>query len=234
MHAWRGWHWWPDADAFEVTVGAVLVQNTSWTNAERGVEALRAAGVLKPDAMDALDLPRLEALVRPSGQYRQKARKLKAFLDTCREAGGFAALLQLPVAELRRRLLATWGIGPETADAIIVYAARKPAFVIDAYTVRILGRLGMGPGPTAGYEAWQRYFVERLPCDRDLWARYHALLVMHAKHLWTKQVCRMRRPRSRHRARLPGPRRCVASLSVCWDQLAATASSGHGGAYAAP
>jgi endonuclease-3 related protein len=90
---------------------------------------------------------------------------------------------------LRRVLLATWGIGPETADCVVVYAARKPAFVVDAYTARVFSRLGIGPGETAGYHAWQALFTSQLEPDRDFWARYHALVVMHAKHL-----CRKSRP----------------------------------------
>ena len=189
MHAWRGWHWWPDADPFEVTVGSILVQNTAWTNVERAIERLKAAGALQPHTMRALSTGDLEALVQPSGQYRQKARKLMAFLDLCEENGGFEALLALPAADLRARL-GTWGIGPETADAIVLYAARQLAFVVDAYTARLFSRLGLGPGESADYDAWQRHFAAVLEADRDLWARYHALIVMHCKH-----TCRKLRPR---------------------------------------
>lgn len=189
MHAWRGWHWWPDADPFEVIVGAILVQNTSWTNVERALDRLRPAGALAPGVMAQLSDAELEELIRPSGQYRQKAKKLRAFLRLADEHGGLDALLALPPLELRRVLLATWGIGEETADAVVVYASRQPAFVIDAYTKRIFSRLGLGPGPTAPYGEWQRYFISEVPEDRDVWARYHALIVMHAKHL-----CRKLRP----------------------------------------
>jgi endonuclease-3 related protein len=190
MHAWRGWHWWPDADPFEVAVGAILVQNTSWTNVERALDRLRSAGALSEPAMGALTDQELEELVRSSGQYRQKARKLQAFLATAAAAGGFENLLSLSSTHLRARLLATWGIGEETADAIVAYAARRPAFVIDAYTRRIFGRLGLGPADTSSYGDWQEFFTSRLPPDRDLLARYHALIVMHAKHL-----CRKTSPR---------------------------------------
>ncbi|MBI5947817.1 MAG: hypothetical protein HY875_06750 [Chloroflexi bacterium] len=190
MHAPRGWHWWPDADPFEVCVGSILVQNTSWTNVEGALALLRDAGALNPPAMAALPPARLEELVRPSGQYRQKARKLGAFLALVESHGSLEALLALPAAELRERLLATWGIGPETADAMVVYAACQPAFVVDAYTQRIFSRLAIGPTHTADYHEWQHFFVAALEPDRDLWARYHALIVMHAKHL-----CRKQRPR---------------------------------------
>lgn len=189
MHAWRGWHWWPDANPFEVIVGCILVQNTAWTNVERALERLRAAGALDPDAMRRLPDDELEELVRPSGQYRQKAKKLRAFLALVEETGSLPTLLETPGPALRERLLATWGIGEETADAMVLYASHQPSFVIDAYTQRIFGRLGMGPA-TAAYGPWQRFFVERLPVERDLWARYHALIVLHAKHL-----CRKRAPK---------------------------------------
>lgn len=188
MHAWRGWHWWPDADPFEVVVGCILVQNTAWGNVERALDRLRAAEGLEPGRMAALTDDELEELVRPSGQYRQKAKKLRAFLEVVREAGTLGALLETPGPELRARLLATWGIGEETADAIVLYASHQPSFVIDAYTQRIFGRLGLGPG-SSRYGDWQRYFIERLEEDRDLWARYHALIILHAKHL-----CRKRSP----------------------------------------
>lgn len=190
MHAWRSWHWWPDGEPFEVCVGAILVQNTSWTNVERALATLRAAGALEPNAMARLSQDELETLVRPSGQYRQKAKKLRAFLDLIAAHGGLSELLSLPPTKLRAELLATWGIGPETADCIVVYAAREPAFVIDAYTQRLFKRLAIGPVETTDYHRWQRFFVANLPEDRDLWARYHALIVLHCKH-----TCQKLRPR---------------------------------------
>lgn len=195
MHAWRGWHWWPDADPFEVVAGCILVQNTAWTNVERALDRLREAKALAPAVMDALSDDELEELVRPSGQYRQKAKKLRAFLGLARAQGGLQALLAIPATELRPMLLSTFGIGPETADAIICYAARQPAFVIDAYTMRIFGRLGVGPATSTDYYMWQRFFVDGLreaagDDPRELFARYHALVVLHAKHL-----CRKRAPR---------------------------------------
>lgn len=192
MHGRREWHWWPGADPFEVVVGSILVQNTAWTNVERALARLRAAECLSPAAMAARAPEELEELVRPSGQYRQKARKLRAFLALVAEHGALEALLQLPPADLRQALLATWGIGEETADCIIVYAAARPAFVVDAYTRRIFGRLGLGPAEGASYATWQRYFTSALVPDRDRWARIHALIVLHAKHL-----CQKRAPRCR-------------------------------------
>ncbi len=206
MHAWRGWHWWPDAEPFEVIVGAILVQNTAWANVERALARLRAAEALSPGAMAALSVADLEELVRPSGQYRQRARKLRAFLDLVAAHGSLDRLLALPAEELRRQLLGTWGIGPETADCVLLYAARYPSFIVDAYMVRIYGRLGIGPAADAGYAAWQRFFEANLAPEllppaslllpggdgnvRDVWARYRALMVLHAKHL-----CLKNRPR---------------------------------------
>jgi endonuclease-3 related protein len=194
MHGHREWHWWPEKPPFEVCVGAILVQNTAWTNVERALERLRDARALDPARMAALSDAELELLVRPSGQYRQKARKLRAFLATCSGAGGLDRLLALPAAELRSRLLQTWGIGPETADCIVCYAGRQPALVVDAYTARLFRRLGMGPA-AEGYSAWQEWLVSSLPAVTDeraaeRYARVHALVVLHAKHL-----CRKRNPR---------------------------------------
>ena len=195
MHAWRGWHWWPDADPFEVCVGAILVQNTMWTNVERALDRLRDAGALHPGRMSALGQEELEELVRPSGQYRQKAKKLRAFLELIEAHGSLEALLAVEPGELRLRLLATWGIGKETADCIVAYAARQPALVIDAYTMRLFGRLGRGPRSTS-YDEWQDWMLAELDSERaaashpesprDLYCRFHALIVVHCKHLCTK------------------------------------------------
>ena len=189
MHRWRGSVWQPGADPFEIIVGAILVQNTAWTNVERALDQLRAAGVLRLEAMNVLPAEELEALIRPSGQYRQKARKLRAFLDLAGAHGGLRELLALPKDELRTALLGTWGIGPETADCIVLYASKQPSFVVDAYTKRVFSRLGLGPGEDAAYGSWKHFFEAALPSDAEAWAAYHALLVLHAKHL-----CRKRAP----------------------------------------
>jgi len=193
MHEWRGWHWWPDADPFEVCVGCILVQNTMWSNVERAVERLKAADALSPDAMAALGQEELEELIRPSGQYRQKALKLRAFLSLAEANGGFEALMAIPAIDLRPLLLSCWGLGPESADAMVLYASRQPAVVIDAYTMRLFGRLGLGPVESKDYHAWQRWKQANLVTEagtghdeRDLKARYHALIVMHCKHLCLK------------------------------------------------
>lgn len=193
MHEWRGWHWWPDADPFEVCVGCILVQNTMWSNVERAIERLVAANALTPAAMGALSQEALEELIRPSGQYRQKALKLRAFLALCGSHGGFDALMAIPADQLRPILLGTFGIGPETADAMICYAARQPAFAADAYSMRLFSRLGLGPIESRDYHVWQRWVLAALEgaapddwSERDLLARYHALIVMHCKHTCVK------------------------------------------------
>jgi endonuclease-3 related protein len=193
MHSWRGWHWWPDADPFEVCVGCILVQNTMWSNVERAIERLKAANALTPSAMAALSHEELEELIRPSGQYRQKALKLRAFLELAQAQGGFEKLMAIEPVALRATLLACFGIGPETADAMLCYAAKQPAFAADAYSMRLFRRLGMGPTTSKDYHTRQRWVLVGLDGAepdgwglRDLLARYHALIVMHCKHLCTK------------------------------------------------
>jgi endonuclease-3 related protein len=192
MHGWREWHWWPDAEPFEVIVGAILVQNTAWANVERALALLREAGVLNdPAAMAALSEEELETLVRPSGQYRQKAKKLRAFLALIEERGGLGELLSLPAGELRTVLLATWGIGKETADCILLYAGRYPGFIVDAYLIRLFSRLGIGPVASTSYDEWMAWTLANLhTADRDQLARFRAEIVLHCKFL-----CRKNAPR---------------------------------------
>jgi endonuclease-3 related protein len=178
--------WWPGDGPFEVIVGAILTQGTAWANVQKALANLKAAGALDPVALRALTEAELAALVRPSGFFRAKSRKLKAFLGLLDErfGGDLGRLLAAPGEELRPLLLATHGIGPETADAILLYAARRPRFVIDAYTRRTFSRIGRRPERDS-YDAWQRLFEESLPRDVDFYGEYHALIVEHAK-----DVCR--------------------------------------------
>jgi endonuclease-3 related protein len=191
-------HWWPARDPFEVTVGAILTQSTAWTNVEKAIAGLRAAGRLSAAALLALPEPELAELIRPCGYYNVKARRLKAFVGwlvkTC--GGDLEKLFSRDAVTLRRELLGIYGIGEETADSILLYAGNLPVFVIDAYTRRILGRLGLSPaqacppesGSTRGrdsYAAFQALFMENLPPDPRLFNEYHALLV----HLG-KDCCR--------------------------------------------
>ncbi|MEX1194361.1 MAG: hypothetical protein WED85_04800 [Dehalococcoidia bacterium] len=175
-------HWWPADGPFEVIVGAILTQQTTWANVEKALANLKAAGALSPAAMRALTEDELATLIRPSGFYRSKARKLHAFLTLLfdRFAGDLARLLATSGANLRSLLLATHGIGPETADAILVYAAHQPYFVIDAYTRRTFSRIGLRP-PHDTYDAWQAFFHDSLPADPPLFNEYHALIVEHGQ-----------------------------------------------------
>jgi endonuclease III related protein len=161
--AWGPQHWWPAETPFEVIVGAYLTQNTSWTNVERAMENLRRANVLSVDGIRKLKLARLERLIRPSGYFRQKAKRLKtfiAFLD--RQYGGsLERMFVQPTAKLREELLELNGVGPETADSILLYAGNHPVFVVDAYTRRILDRHEILPEKT-DYEEIRRLFEESL------------------------------------------------------------------------
>lgn len=178
--------WWPGESSFEVCLGAILTQNTAWANVEKALAALKSEGVLSYEALRALPDDRLAALIRPSGTYRIKAARVRAFLDFLgREyAGRVEAMAAEDPSELRRKLLSVRGIGSETADAIALYAARRPLFVVDAYTRRVFVRLGvLGGGET--YDDVQRVFMDRLPSDVALFQDYHAQIVRLAK-----DVCR--------------------------------------------
>ncbi|MGH7321410.1 MAG: endonuclease III domain-containing protein [Candidatus Rokuibacteriota bacterium] len=174
--------WWPARSAFEVVVGAILTQSTAWVNVERAITRLRAAGALDPRALGALPAPRLAGLVRASGFFRVKARRLQAFARYLerRHAGNLRRLLRQPAPDLRAELLGIPGIGPETADSILLYAAGRPTFVVDAYTRRILARHRIVARET-DYARLQRVFMENLPRDPGLFNEYHALLVRVAK-----------------------------------------------------
>jgi endonuclease-3 related protein len=175
--------WWPgDDSAFTVVVGAILTQSAAWANVEKALANLDRAGALSPRGLLRLREEELARLVRPSGYYNAKARKLRAFAEMLAVdfGGSLERLFALPLAEMRARLLATHGIGPETADDILLYAARRPVFVVDAYTRRIFSRLGLRPEREA-YAGWQALFTSALPRDVTLLNEYHALLVRHAK-----------------------------------------------------
>jgi endonuclease-3 related protein len=179
------WHWMPDlARPIDVIAGAILVQHTTWTNAERALTALRVAGVLDVSTLVSMGDEEIASLVRVSGTPRMKARRLRATATTIEHAGGIDAFLALPLASMRQRLRATHGVGPETADAISLYAAGQRTFVIDAYTRRVFGRIGLEPDDGAGYDAWQAFFEDALPDhDAEAFQRYHGYIVLHAKAL---------------------------------------------------
>jgi endonuclease III related protein len=184
-------NWWPAQSPFEVAVGAILTQNTCWRNVERAIANLRDHDLLTPARLATVAHTDLERHIQPSGFFRQKALKLQAFLKFLRDAGAldFTVLEDWETEELRKRLLAIRGIGPETADSILLYALNRPVFVVDAYTARICHRHGLVP-EDVGYDELQALFFERLPEDAGMFNEYHALLVRVGKD-W----CRKKRPK---------------------------------------
>jgi len=170
--------WWPAETPFEVIVGAILTQNTAWTNVEKAIANLRQFGPMTPEALFRLPEEKLAEAIRPSGYFRRKGKRLRNFLGMlsdrfeCRLDG----LFDLPTETLREELLAVSGIGPETADSILLYAAGRPVFVIDTYTIRILSRHELLPEETSYVEA-QQWVTDNLPEDVQLFNEFHALLV---------------------------------------------------------
>ncbi len=183
--------WWPANGRFEIIVGAILTQNTNWTNVEKALINLKNAGCLTPCQLYALDVPSLAELIRPAGYFNIKTQRLRHFLQWLldRFDGDLDAVGQLSTHHLREQLLAIKGIGPETADSICLYAFEKPVFVVDAYTARILGRHGM-IWPEAGYEEIREYFEGSLERNARLYNEFHALLVRLGKeHCKPKPRC---------------------------------------------
>ena len=170
--------WWPARTSFEVAVGAILTQHTTWAGAARAVAALRARRLLTPRRLAGCDVGALERLVRPAGTYRLKARRLLDFTGwlLARFGGDFRRMRRAPLGPLRRELLAVPGLGPETADAILLYAAGRPVFVADTYTRRVLARHRLLPR-AAGYEEARAFLEAHLPSDPALFNEFHALLV---------------------------------------------------------
>ena len=192
MAAYGPQGWWPGAEEpLEVCIGAILAQNTAWTNAERALARLKEAGVMSTAALAALPAEELTELLRPSGTFRSKSLTVQAFVAHLGEryGGDLARMLARPMDSLREELLGIRGIGPETADDILLYAAGHPSFVVDAYTRRILNRIGVHLERDS-YEAWRTFFMERLPTDVTLFNEYHALL-----DRLGSRVCLKRAPR---------------------------------------
>jgi endonuclease III related protein len=182
--------WWPGRTRFEIIVGAILTQNTSWTNVERAIQSLRRERLLTPTAMLSTSTNRLASLIRSSGYFRQKARKLKefvAFLQT-QYGGSLSKLFRTPTTVLREQLLGVHGIGPETADSILLYAGNHPVFVVDAYTRRVMERHGLVQEKNT-YEGIRGLFERSLPVDVKLFNEFHALIV----HVG-KNFCRPKSP----------------------------------------
>jgi endonuclease-3 related protein len=179
-------HWWPAEEPFEVITGAILTQSAAWTNVQKAIDNLKQAGALTPASMRQMSQEKLAALIHSCGYFNSKTRKLKAFAGWLGDKykDDLERLFKQDAAEIRKQLLGIYGIGEETADSIILYAGKKPAFVIDAYTRRIINRIGLVPHGN-NYAAYQALFTVNLPVDVKLFNEYHALLVRLAK-----EVCR--------------------------------------------
>ncbi len=172
--------WWPADTAFEVMVGAILTQNTSWTNVERALVRLREVVPLEPGAIADLSPERLGEALRPVGYFNVKAKRLQMFCQWLLAQGGAERVAERDTQALRHDLLAIHGIGPETADDILLYAFGRAVFVIDSYTRRLFARLGLAQGDES-YEELRAQFEQALPKDLGLYNEYHALIVEHAK-----------------------------------------------------
>jgi len=182
-------NWWPAETAFEVAVGAVLTQNASWTAVERAIARLKADRMLSLAQLARLSPAELAPLLKPAGLYHVKARRLHALLQYLTARGGFAGLRRKTTPALRAELLALHGIGPETADSILLYALDRPVFVVDAYTRRILSRYGIIRG-SEPYDTLRQWFQSALPADPRLFNEYHALLVRLARtHCRVRPLC---------------------------------------------
>ncbi len=184
-------HWWPGDTPFEIMVGAVLTQNTAWTNVEKAIANLKAQDHLDPARITHASHEHLAQWLKPSGYFNIKAQRLQSFCAWYMAQGGLETLSTLDTHTLRQALLAVHGIGPETADDILLYAFHRPVFVIDAYTRRLFSRLGLIKGDE-GYESLRHTFERALGSDNSktdthLFNEYHALIVNHAKNICRKQ-----------------------------------------------
>lgn len=178
--------WWPAETKFEMMVGAVLTQSAAWVNVEKAISNLKSAGALSPEPLRRMEIAELARLVYPSGYFNAKAYKLCALADWLgRYNDELTAFDTRDTACLRRELLQVHGIGPETADSILLYALERPVFVIDAYTRRVFSRLGIAPVRDT-YSDWQEMFSACLPAEVPLFNEYHALIVRHAKEFCRK------------------------------------------------
>ena len=175
-------HWWPADTPFEVVIGAILTQQTRWENVEKAIQNLKGRGLMEPEPLSKADIEELEELVRCTGFYRQKAKRVKIISTFFSEN---PRILEEPVDELRDTLLSLDGIGDETADSIVLYAADKPKFVIDAYTKRMCKCLGI----EGNYKELQSIFETSIPEDVPLYKEFHALIVEYGKQFCGKKRC---------------------------------------------
>ncbi len=176
--------WWPADTPFEICLGAILTQATAWRNVVKTFDNLKAADAFTPQRLLAIGQSELEKLLRPSRYYRAKAKKVRAFIEHITERP-MHIMFEKPVPALREELLSIYGIGPETADSIILYAAKKPSFVVDTYTYRLLSRLGWVDG-NFHYAKLRDFFMENLPHDAGVFNEYHTLIVQHGARVCQK------------------------------------------------
>ena len=185
-------HWWPGDTPFEIMLGAVLTQNTSWTNVEKAIKALKTNGALDPKIIATTKHEELAAWLTPVGYFNVKSTRLQSYCNWYLDSGGFEQLNTYDTIELRKALLSVNGVGPETADDILLYAFTRPIFVIDAYTRRLFSRLGYINGDEK-YETLRADFENKLSNQADkiqLFNEYHGLIVHHAKYFCkTKPIC---------------------------------------------
>ena len=180
--------WWPAKTPFEVVVGAILTQNTNWNNVEKAIANLRQADALTLAPILNLDREDLEQLIRPSGFFRQKAERLQLFCHYLQDhhRGSFENLFDQELDLVREELLRLKGVGPETADSILLYAGKLPSFVVDTYTTRLFGRLALLSGKEKYHEV-RDLFMSGLPEDIQLYNEYHALIITHGKNFCRKK-----------------------------------------------
>ncbi|MEZ0537246.1 endonuclease III domain-containing protein [Caldicellulosiruptoraceae bacterium PP1] len=182
-------HWWPAQSKFEMIVGAILTQNTSWSNVEKAIDNLKKYNILSLEKIIDTSEDIIKECIKPAGYYNQKAERLKFFCSYINERynNDLDEFLNQDLKTLREKLLSIKGIGPETADSIILYASEKPIFVIDAYTKRLFYRLGIIDSPDIEYHTLQKIFMDNLDKDSNLFNEYHALIVIHCKNACTKK-----------------------------------------------
>ncbi|WP_198017504.1 endonuclease III domain-containing protein [Syntrophorhabdus aromaticivorans] len=202
-------HWWPGETRLEVIVGAILTQNTSWKNVEKAIDNLKAMNLLDVGALHALSMEQLAKVIRPSGFYNVKSKRLKSFVKVLHDefSGAISNLDVLGTAELRKLLLRIEGIGNETADSILLYALNRPIFVVDAYTKRFLVNHGLYTGDGT-YDDVQSFFMEHLPPDTYLFNEFHALIVCLCQNYCRKvpacAACPLREDLNGHKNGLSG------------------------------
>lgn len=188
FHQLRNQHgtlrWWPADTPFEVALGAILTQATAWRNVEKAIGNLKASDVFTPEQIHVTSQDELEKLLRPSGYYKMKTKKVRAYVDHIMKRP-MQVMFKQDVPKLREELLSIYGVGPETADSIILYAAEKPSFVVDTYTYRLFSRLGWIEG-NFHYERLRALFMDNLSHEVDLFNEYHALIVRHGARVCKK------------------------------------------------